>query len=138
MNPNSMLVFFIALLLFLVFREVFTWYWKMNEVVKNQKVYNKEFREFREDVAALEHILKDIAHTLDSIRHTQTQPPAPVKQIETAPAPEKKKVIEKKPHKYEGPKTEIGKWTCSCGEKNPIILGEKISMCKKCGQEHSG
>ncbi len=49
MNPTDVLIQIgIAIIVFLIFREIFTWYWKINEIISNQRMTNELLQEQNE------------------------------------------------------------------------------------------
>ncbi len=68
MNEEILIAVLAAIIVFLVFREFFCWYWKQNKIVG---------------------LLREIAEKLDRIatkEPTSERPPAPVKRVRIGPA----------------------------------------------------
>lgn len=49
MNLQDVLIFIgVAIIAFLIFREIVMWYWKINEIVSNQRITNELLEEQNE------------------------------------------------------------------------------------------
>jgi len=86
---NSVLVFvtiIVALLAFLLLREIFCWYWKINSLVKSQQkiceLLGSISREQGRLILALESSLKPPAMTASESREGLPEPPQVEMQIE--------------------------------------------------------
>ncbi|SEL44697.1 hypothetical protein [Parapedobacter koreensis] len=58
MNLTDVLIFLgVGIVVFLIFREIVMWYWKINEIVSNQRVTNELLEEQNELLEANNEIL---------------------------------------------------------------------------------